>query len=267
MSRFAKWCNKVWSLTKHHLYLIPLACVALLFLPTPAKADVTTIISFLQTITSTLQNGIGDVLSGLNQLDADVATFHQEVIWPVTLINQATNFVTSSENQFRDPLSQIRNASVNSATLPNAAQLETSVRGANAQDLSQVLAKYTTVYGQVPPPAQAPPAERNMMDVDDAIAAGALKTSVISDQSANRMLDLSDALAQQTASSAPGSAPIISAQAQIASLENQALLAKNLAVELRVEATKLAQDNALLKKSAEHTGALKQKLQQLMTHP
>jgi hypothetical protein len=41
------------------------------------------------------------------------------------------------------------------------------------------------------------------------------------------MLDLSDALAQQTASSAPGSAPIISAQAQIASLENQALLAKN----------------------------------------
>ena len=101
----------------------------------------------------------------------------------------------------------------------------------------------------------------------DAAAAGSLKTTVISDQNSAQMLAHADTLEAQAVASAPGSAPLLTAQAQVANLANQAYLAKMLAADLRLEATKLAHDNAIRKKSAASTGILRQQLQQVLTHP
>ena len=53
------------------------------------------------------------------------------------------------------------------------------------------------------------------MDVDDALALASLKTTVLSDQVTDNMLTMADGMERQSADSAPGSAPIISAGAQL----------------------------------------------------
>jgi hypothetical protein len=109
--------------------------------------------------------------------------------------------------------------------------------------------------------------DRNMMDMDDAAAAASLKTTVISDQNSVQMLARADALEAQAVAAAPGSAPLLTAQAQVANLANQAYLAKMLAADLRLEATKLAHDNAIRKKNAASTRGLRLQMQQVLTHP
>ena len=66
---------------------------------------------------------------------------------------------------------------------------------------------------------------------------------------------------------APGSAPMLTAQAQVANLQNQAMLQRMLAAELRQEATRLAHSNALRKRSAEATKQLRDHMQQILSRP
>ena len=81
------------------------------------------------------------------------------------------------------------------------------------------------------------------------------------------MLALADSIEQQSATAAPGSAPMLATQAGISELESQAYLAKVLASELRQEAAKLAHQNSLLKQSAASTRNLMNQAQQVLTQP
>jgi hypothetical protein len=109
--------------------------------------------------------------------------------------------------------------------------------------------------------------QRNLMDIDDAMSMDSLKTAVLSDQTTQSMLTLSDSLEQQAMTAAPGSASMITAQARIADLETQAQLAKMLAAQIRQEATKLAHQNALLKQRSTATQNLQNQIQQVLAHP
>jgi hypothetical protein len=99
------------------------------------------------------------------------------------------------------------------------------------------------------------------------MAMDSLKTAMVSDQTTQGMLTLADSLEQQAMTAAPGSAPMVTAQARIADLETQAQLAKMLAAQLRQEATKLAHQNAVLKQSATATRNLQNRIQQVLAHP
>jgi hypothetical protein len=79
------------------------------------------------------------------------------------------------------------------------------------------------------------------------------------------MLNVADGLEQQAAASAPGSASILTAQAQAASLQNQAMLQKLLAAELRQEAARLAHANALRKQSADANRDLRNNMLQMLS--
>jgi hypothetical protein len=81
------------------------------------------------------------------------------------------------------------------------------------------------------------------------------------------MLARADTLEAEVLASVPGSAMLLTAQADVSNLANQAYLVKMLAAELRLEATKLAHDNAILKKSAANAGTLRQQMQQVLIHP
>jgi hypothetical protein len=249
------------------LLLLPALLVGLCILPIAAKADVADIILFLKQIESTLQNGIGQVLSEMRTVENTVNTLHQEIVWPLAAINQARGFVNATINHYKSLLNQIHTLGVDSATLVNPSHLEVAFRSNASIALSTIQPAYTAVYNPVPQATNANPLDRNMMDMDDAAAMGSLKTSAISDQTSSQMLDLADVMDLQVGSSAPGSAPLLATQAQIASLENEAHLAKLLAAELRLEATKLAHDNALLKRSADHKATLHLHMQQIGAHP
>lgn len=263
-------CRGLDCLSRHalrHIHLLALLAALLLAMPGSARAAVADIISLLQTITSTLQNGIGTALTGIKTVNINVMNLQQQVLWPLSAINQVRASGSAIKNHYQGLFAQAARIPLTSATLANPSQLEAALRSATSGNLNQVQGAYTRVYGQVPPATNAPVVDRNMMDMDDAAAASSLKSTVISDQNSGRMLARADSLEAQAIASVPGSAPLLTAQAQAANLANQAYLAKMMAADLRLEATKLAHDNAIRKKSAATTGTLRQQLQQVLTHP
>jgi hypothetical protein len=237
----------------------------MVLMPLAANAGVADIITLLTTITSTLQNSIGQVLSGIQTINTTARNFEQQVVWPVTLINQTKAEVAQVRSQFTSLAGQIQSIPTNSASLVNPKQLETLLRSQQSGSLGQISGSYTQVYQALPQANQATATQRKLMDVDDALALGALKTTTISDQASQRMLNVADGLEQQAAVSAPGSASILTAQAQAANLQNQAMLQRMLAAELRQEAARLAHANALRKQSADANRTLRNNLQEILS--
>src|SRR5216684_5360949 len=109
--------------------LLAVLVVALCLLPATAKAaGVGDILSFLQTITSTLQNAIGGALSGIQSLNSTINNFRQQTIWPVAAISQAKASVTLTIARYRGLMSPIQTTKNSSATLANPSQLESVFR-------------------------------------------------------------------------------------------------------------------------------------------
>jgi len=245
-----------------------LLLLAVLLAPSSARAaGIADILSLFKTITSTIQGAIGGALSGIQTLNSTINNFRQQIIWPVAQINQAKAFVVSTRAQYGGLMFQIQAIRNNSATLTNPSQLESLFRNGQSGSIGQFQPLYANVYGNVPSSNDARPVQRNMVDMDDALAQGSLKTTVLSDQTTQGMLALADSIEQQSETAAPGSGPMLATQAEISQLESQAYLAKVLASELRQEAAKLAHQNLLLKQSAASTRNLMNQAQQVLTHP
>jgi len=242
--------------------------LAVLLAPRAARAaGLGDILALFKTITSTIQGAIGGALGGIQTLQNMVNNFRQQIIWPLDQLNHARAFVTSTRAQYGGVMFQIQAIKNNSATLTNPSRLESLFRNGQSGTVGQFQPLYTNVYGNVPSSTDARLLQRNMIDMDDALAQGSLKTTVLSDQTTQGMLALADSIEQQSASAAPGSAPMLATQAGISELESQAYLEKVLASELRQEAAKLAHQNSLLKQSATSTHNLMNQTQQVLTHP
>lgn len=242
--------------------------VAVVLAPTAVRADgIGDILSLFHAITSTLQGPIGEALSEIRRVAAAVTNFHQQIIWPLALINQARSFVGATRAHYTGLMFQIEGLKNNSATLTLPMQLESIFRGAQSGSIGQIPSLFTQVYQPVALAGTAQPGQRNLMDIDDAMAMDSLKTAMVSDQTTQGLLTLADSLEQQGMNAAPGSAPMVTAQARVTDLVTQAQLAKMLAAQLRQEATKLAHQNATFKHSATTTQSLFNEIQQVLAHP
>jgi hypothetical protein len=244
---------------------IALACV--LLLPLTARADVAQIIQLLVTITNTLKGEIGQVLSGIQKVNSERQSLQQELVWPLTAINQAKASVLQVRSRFSSLASQIHSIEVSSATLANPQQLELTLRSSQNGSVGGIQLAYLKIYGAVPSETEAVANDRNLMDIDDAMAAGSLKTATISGRVSEQMLSVADSIEQQASQTSPGAAPLLTVQAQVANLQNQAFLQKMLAAELRQEATRLAHDNSMLKSGAEADRNLRNNMQQILSRP
>lgn len=245
-----------------------LFALALLLTPSAARAaGVGDILTLIKTITSTIQGAIGGALGGILTIHNMVNNFRQQIIWPLDQLNQARSFVKSTRSRYGGLMFQIQAIKNNSATLTNPSHLESLLRSGQSGAVDQFQPLYTTVYGDVPSATDARLLQRNVVDMDDALAQGSLKTTVLSDQTTQGMLALADSIDQQSAIAAPGSAPMLATLARISELESQACLAKVLAAELRQEAAKLAHQNSLMKQNAASVRNLMNETQQVLTHP
>jgi hypothetical protein len=244
--------------------VILLFALALALAPA-ARAGVADIISLLNTITSTIRNGIGVALNGIQTIQNTERELQQQVLWPLQAINQAKASVTQVRTQFTSLAQQVHDLQTSSATLANPKQLELLLRGERTSSLGQVSGAFVNVYQPLPQANDASPATRNLLDADDAFAAGSLKAAVISDQAGEQMLGVADSLEQQTASAAPGSAPLLTTQALTANLQSQAFLQRMLAAQLRQEAARLAHANMLVKESSAATTNLNKSVQQVLS--
>ena len=245
-----------------------LLVLAVFLAPQAARAaGLGDILTLLKTITSTIQGAIGGALGGIQTHHSMVNNFRQRIIWPLDQLNQVREFVMSTRTRYGGLMFRIQAINNNSATLTNPSRLESLFRNGQSGAIGQFQPLYTNVYGNAPSATDARLLQRNMIDMDDALAQGSLKTTVLSDQTTQGMLALADSIEQQSATAAPGSAPMLATQAGISELESQAYLEKVLASELRQEAAKLAHQNSLLKQSATSTRNLMNQAQQVLTHP
>lgn len=244
-----------------------LLLLGLLLVPFTARAQVTDIITLLSTIANTLQSAVGQVVAEIETVTGDIRQFQQQLVWPLALIDQTRQFVSQVRGQLGTLSGQIHSLSVSSASLAGPKQFETVLRSGQSSIVPQLQPNFVKVFGQVPGAADANVTERNLADVDDAVSQESLKSAVISDQSTEQMLAAANAMEQETAAAAPGSAPILAGQAEVANLESQALLQKLLAAELRQEAIRIAHENMLRKQSAVATKDLNNHLQQILNRP
>jgi hypothetical protein len=209
-------------------------------------------------VVSLITNTIGSLLGTANGLLGSINNFFQvlvnlweNTVYPIALINQSRMLVTQLIAQFRGLVTAIANVNVRSATLPNPSALEVIMRNGSIGDFAQFNQTYRTTYQQLPPVTDIDPGDRQRVDMSDALAMDTLKTLKASDDVVNQTLQASQIIEDEAAQAAPGSAAYLTGAGMVAAVENQAMMQRMLAAELREEAAILAHANAIRKRQAD----------------
>jgi hypothetical protein len=216
-------------------------------------------------VVSLITNTIGSLLGTSNGLLGSINDFMQalvslweDVVYPINLINQARAMVTQLVAQFRGLVAAIDNVNVHSATLPNPTVLETIMRNGSVADFAQFDQAFRTTYQPLPPVTDIDPGDRQRVDMSDALAMDTLKALKASDQVVGQTLQAAQIIEDEAAQAAPGSAAFLTGAGLIAAVENQAMMQRMLAAELREEAAILAHTNAIRKRQADMANQFRQ---------
>jgi len=248
------YCMVVARSRRQVLALTLAASLAIALVNPPTTRAQASLITAIQSVLNVINGRIQTAMTAINKVRSTINKYYQEAVWPVALTNQARALVTQMIGQYRGLMQNIFSINLKSATLPNPIALENVMRNHQTGDLAALTTSFGNTYGSVPTTTAASPADRNMMDMDDALAMDNFKTLKESDSADDLMLQAADNIEDQASQAAPGSAPFLTATAVAASIQSQALTQKMLAAELRQEAARLAHENALRKRGATITG-------------
>jgi hypothetical protein len=200
----------------------------------------------LGTINSTMGSVIGGGLSSINEVLTAIQQFEQTVVWPLQAIAQARGLVGAIQGIYVQ-IRNIFNIPISSATLANPRQLETILLSRSPAQIGNTSGAYGAVYGVVPLPQNASPQVRDQVDMTDAVAQDALERAIVIDAIADQELQAADQINSSIQSAAPGSAPIIEAQADAWLVRSHAYTQSALADLMRVRAIDLSNSGANLK--------------------
>lgn len=250
---FAYWM--VAARSRRQVLALTLAGVlAVALVSPPPAAGQGSLVAAIQAALNVINGLIKTALTSINSVRSAVSNFYQQATWPVALINQAKALVAQMIGQYRRLMQNIFSIDLKSATLANPSALENVIRNHQTSDFASLTTSFGNTYGTVPTATAVSPADRTMVDMDDALAVDNLKTLKESDQADDLTLQAADSIENAAGQAAPGSAPFLTASAVVASMQSQALTQKMLAAELRQEAARLAHENALRKRGATMTG-------------
>jgi hypothetical protein len=242
-------------------------CLAVLVVAPPPAQGQFCLPCVIQAVLDTINKVIGNWLNAVTGVLTNIRNFYQQVVWPINLINQAKAQIMAMIAQFRGLMQGIFSINPHTATLPNPVALENIIRNRQTGDLGSVGQIYLNTFRPVPQAGLMAPQDRDMTDMDDAMAQNNLKTLKMSDQAQDLMLQAADQIESLAGDPdinhmAPGSAPFLTASAVVASVKSEAIMQKMLAAALRQEAARVAHDNALRKRRS----ALAVQLQNDMTN-
>lgn len=250
-----------WLRTKRlALIAIPLLFVLIVpqssegqFIPSPCCAILA---SGLSSIASAMTNVIGSALNAIRSTLSSIETFERTIVWPEDLINEAKAVAGVLEGFFARirGLGQIR---VASATLPDTQQLERTLLSGNPSLVNGVDAQYGAVYSAVPPPTDASPESRDLIDMTDAAAQAAMKRAIAIDAIADLELQAADRIIQEVQAAAPGSAPILEAGAAAWLVRANAYTQSALTELMRLRAVDLAAASSEMKLDAQRQTRLR----------
>jgi hypothetical protein len=256
---------------RHKVRTVALVVVLVLIAPKPVKSQFmdpccAIMAAGLNTIGSTLSSVIGGGLSDIQSIEKDISQFEQTAVWPQSLINQARSLVASMQGLFTQ-MEGVMRLPVNSATLPATQQFEQNLLSRDPNQIAQTGAQYLAVYGTVPVATAASPQVRDMVDMTDAAAQAAMKRAIEIDALADLELQAADEINQGIATAAPGSAPIIEAQADAWLVRANAYTQSATADLMRVRAVDLANASANVKNGAANSTAIQQQIYNILKRP
>lgn len=225
--------------------------------PVYAQAEIGAVVAAVISVLNTINNVIRGLFSiannVLSQINAGMQAFRNlmdTVVYPQALITQARGMVSSMIARFRGLLSSIFNIGVGSAQLPAPSALEGVIRNRSVSDFGALSQAYVQAYGPLPAAANASPMERDLIDMDDAVAQAQLKTLKAADAVSDQTIAASMLLEDEGRQVAPGTADYLVAAGIIASVQNQAVMQKMIAAQMRQEAARLAHQNMIRKRNA-----------------
>jgi hypothetical protein len=209
--------------------------------------DTAAIMAALSKMQSLMNTYIAAPLKTINQYEQSAAKYEQQVMYPLTAINQAKSSVAQSESQFTQLSNMFRTVNVSSATLPQSQSLESSLLSRNAANVPTVSTQYQQVYGVVMAQNTTSPAVRTMTDMTDAQAQDSMKRAIEIDALATAELSEADQMGQQITQAAPGSAPILEAEADVWVVRANAYTQAALAELMRTRGIDLANQSKVAK--------------------
>jgi hypothetical protein len=234
----------------HTMALAVLLLLAAILPPAQVQGQISPCCAILSaglgTINTTLGSVIGGGLSSINGVLTTIQQFEQQVVWPVQAIAQARGLVGAIQGIYTQ-IRNIFNIPISSATLANPRQLETILLSRSPGQIGNTPAAYGAVYGVVPLPQNASPQMRDQVDMTDAVAQDALERAIVIDAIADQELQAADQINSSIQSAAPGSAPIVEAQADAWLVRSHAYTQSALADLMRVRAIDLANSGATMK--------------------
>ena len=217
--------------------------------------DTAAIMAALSKMQSLMNTYIAAPLKTINQYEQSAAKYQQQVMYPLTAINQAKSSVMQSESQFTQLSNMFRTVNVSSATLPQSQNLESLLLSRNATNVPTVATQFQQVYGVVMAQNKTSPAVRTMTDMTDAQAQDAMKRAIEIDALATAELSEADQMGQQITQAAPGSAPILEAEADVWVVRANAYTQAALAELMRTRGIDLAnQSKAAKLATTDNTG-------------
>ena len=208
--------------------------------------DTAAILAALSKMQSMMSTFIAAPLRTINQYEQSIVKYEQEVMYPLTAINQAKNSVAQFENHFNQVNGLFR-INVASATLPQAQSLEALLLSRSAVNVASVSGQFQNVYGVVMQQNAASPQVRSMTDMTDAEAQDAMKRAIEIDALADAELNEANQMGQQISQAAPGSAPILEAEADVWVVRANAYTQAALAELMRTRGMDLANQSARAK--------------------
>ena len=200
----------------------------------------------LGTINVTLGSVIAGGLQAINTILTNTNSFLQTTVWPPQAIAQALGMAGQIQG-FYSQIEAILRTPIATATLPNPRQLESILLSRSAGQMGSTTGSYASVYNVVPAPQNASPAVRDLIDMTDAVAQDAMERAIAIDAISDQELSAADQINSNVQSAAPGTAPIIEAQADAWLVRANAYTQSALADLMRVRAIDLANNGAHLK--------------------
>jgi len=260
-------CSLRW-VWERRLRVAVLALVVAMLEPRQVKSQIlnpccAVLAAGLITISSTLSNVVGGGLNSILAVDRAILNFEQTVVWPLAQISQAQALVGRTQGTFF-AIQNVTRIPVNSATLPAPQQLERNLLSADSNQIGLTSASYSAVYGPVPDVTAASQDVRNRVDMADAAAQAAMKRAIAIDNLADLEIQAANQINQSLQTAAPGSAPIIEAQADAWLVRANAYTQAAIADLMRVRAIDLADAGASIKSGATSTTNLGQELINLL---
>jgi hypothetical protein len=250
-----------------------IGCIAILGIsPPPAQAQLPFCLPcVIQAVLATITVTIGGWLNQINGVLAKIFALFQQTVWPPGKISLAKSQIQSIITQFLGVLQSIMSINPHTATLPNPIALESIIRDRSAADLSSVPPAYMNTYRAVPQAGNIAPQDRDLTDMDDAMAQDNLMMLKESDQAQDLQLQLANQIESLVGNpniniSAPGSSSLITAAAVAGEIRSQAVTQKMLAAMLRQEAARVAHDNAIRKRNAAYASQLQTDMTNVLQH-